>query len=77
MCDDIDRRAIELVGIVHGDGSDRDVLRLVRHLSPHQLIGLAISCAAMVNPDQTQTELLAWMNPIRASRAATTARPRA
>lgn len=62
--DRIDARATDLVGIVHGEGNRRDVARLVRDLDRTELIGLAISCAAMVNPDQRLDDLLAWLRPI-------------
>lgn len=58
----LDTIAVELVGIVHGDGDVRHVARLVRDLDRTDLIGLAISCAAMVDPDRSLTELLAWMD---------------
>ena len=76
ICHDIDTRALELVGITHGEGSARDVERLVRGMNSTQLVALAISCAAMVDTNKTQTELLAWMNPIPAKRTAQTARHR-
>ena len=59
--DDIDKRAIELVAIAHGDGDDRDVARLTAGLDRAGLIGLAISCAAMVDHNRTVTDLLAWL----------------
>ncbi|QOH55235.1 hypothetical protein [Rhodococcus rhodochrous] len=59
--DDIDKRALELVAIAHGDGDDRDVARLTAGLDRAGLIGLAISCAAMVDHNRTMSDLLAWL----------------
>ncbi|AOD24058.1 hypothetical protein IM25_22785 [Rhodococcus sp. p52] len=59
---DLDSRAVQLVAIAHGEGSAGDVARLTANLDRQQLIGLAISCAAMVDPDKSVAELLAWMN---------------
>lgn len=58
---DIDERALQLVAITHGDGDTNDVDRLTRNLSRTELIGLAISCAALADPDRTADELLAWL----------------
>lgn len=58
---DIDERALELVAITHGEGSTADVDRLTRSLGRAELIGLAISCAALADPDRTLDELLAWL----------------
>lgn len=59
--DDIDQRALQLVSIAHGDGDTTSVDRLTRKLDRAGLIGLAISCAALVDPDRTVDELLAWL----------------
>jgi hypothetical protein len=59
---DLDNRAVQLVAITHGEGDSGDVARLTAGLNRQQLIGLAISCAAMVDPNRSVTELLAWMN---------------
>ncbi|BDB58960.1 MULTISPECIES: hypothetical protein [Rhodococcus] len=59
--DDIDKRALELVAIAHGDGDDRDVARLTAGLDRAGLIGLAISCAAMVDHNRPVSDLLAWL----------------
>lgn len=61
QADDIDTRAIQLVAIAHGDGDSTEVARLTHHLDRAGLIGLAISCAAMVDPDRPVSELLAWL----------------
>ncbi|MHA4848782.1 hypothetical protein L1080_004440 [Rhodococcus sp. MSC1_016] len=58
----LDSRALELVGIVHGGGGPAEVATLVRGLTPQQLTGIAISCAAMVDPDKQIGQLLEWMN---------------
>ncbi|TXG90671.1 hypothetical protein DW322_11165 [Rhodococcus rhodnii] len=71
MVDSVDKAALELVGIVHGEGSAPDVEKLVRGMTWHELVGLAISCAAMVDPDRPMSELLAWMDrPLRPVRGA-------
>ncbi|MFF1531459.1 hypothetical protein [Cellulomonas sp. NPDC058312] len=59
----IDSSAYELVGIVHGEGGPEDVARIVRRMDRDHLIGLAISCAAMVDPGKPLSQLLAWMTP--------------
>lgn len=59
--DRIDSAAVQLVGIVHGGGSRIDVAQLVRRLDRRELIALAISVAALVDPDRPQSELLAWL----------------
>lgn len=58
---DIDERALTLVAITHGDGDTNDVDHLTRNLTRTELIGLAISCAALADPDRTVDELLAWL----------------
>ncbi|MCZ1075074.1 hypothetical protein [Rhodococcus sp. A5(2022)] len=60
---DLDARAVRLVAITHGDGDAGDVAQLTARLDRQQLIGLAISCAAMVDPAQPMSRLLAWMDP--------------
>jgi hypothetical protein len=62
--DRIDELAIELVGIVRGEnGSAQDVATLTRTLDRAELIGLAISIAALVDVDKSVPQLLAWMDP--------------
>ena len=60
---DLDDRAVQLVAITPGDGDAGDVARLTAALDRRQLIALAISCAAMVDPSRPVSELLAWMDP--------------
>lgn len=59
--DMIDERALELVAIAHGDGGKHDIARLTRDLDRAGLIALAVSVAALVDPDKSQAELLAWL----------------
>lgn len=59
--DRIDSAALQLVGIVHGGGSRIDVAQLVRRLDRRDLIALAISVAALVDPERPPSELLAWL----------------
>lgn len=59
----LDQLALRLVGIVHGDGEARDIVNMTRALTREQIIGLAISCAAMVDPDKSLDELLEWLDP--------------
>lgn len=59
----LDQLALHLVGIVHGDGEQREVATLTRSLTREQLIGLAISCAAMVDPGKSVDQLLEWLDP--------------
>lgn len=59
---DLDSRAVQLVAITHGEGDAGDVARLTAGLTHQQLVGLAISCAAMVDPNRSVQDLLAWMN---------------
>lgn len=58
--DKIDDRAIELVGVVR-DGAKHDVARLTRDLDRTQLIALAVSVAALVDPEKPPSDLLAWL----------------
>lgn len=60
---DLDDRAVQLVAVTYGEGDAGDVASLTAALDRQQLIGLAISCAAMVDPSKPLSELLAWMTP--------------
>lgn len=52
--------AAALVGAVH-DGGPGEVAALLAGIPAHDRDALAVVLAAMVNPDRTVTELLAWV----------------
>jgi hypothetical protein len=52
--------AAQLVGAVHDDGPD-EVAAILRKIRPQQYDALAVVLAAMVDPELTPAELLAWV----------------
>ncbi|MDG3012476.1 hypothetical protein G4X40_20255 [Rhodococcus sp. D2-41] len=58
----IDQTAVALVGAVR-DRDPAEVRQLVAGLDPVDLAALAISLAAMVDPDRTVGQLLDWIEP--------------
>jgi hypothetical protein len=53
--------AMRVVGAVHDEGAGA-VARALAPLTPQERIAVTVVLAAMVNPDRTPSELLAWVD---------------
>lgn len=54
------RPAGQLAWLVHGGGGQKDVTDLLESYATRELEALCVVLAAMVDPDKTTNELLAW-----------------
>ena len=54
-------KALDLAGLVHGDGDTEDIARFLRDLPQDERDWLPVILAALVDVDRTEAEMLRWV----------------